>query len=68
MKAKEFRNLTDQELIQKEKELRQQLFKLNLERFSGKVEKPHLFKQTRKDIARILHILNEREKQKDGKA
>lgn len=62
MKAKELRSLSDQELIQKEKELRQELYKLNQARFSGRVEKPHLFSQIKKDIARILTILNERKK------
>ncbi len=59
-KVKDLRNLTDEELKGKEKSLFQELFKLNQQRYAGRVEKPHLFKQIRKDIARIKTILNER--------
>jgi large subunit ribosomal protein L29 len=64
MKAKELRELTVEDLKEKEKKLRQELFKLNQSRFSGKVDKPHMFKMLRKDIARIQTILNEKLKQK----
>jgi large subunit ribosomal protein L29 len=59
-KVKDLRNLTDEELKGKENSLFQELFKLNQQRYAGRVEKPHLFKQIRKDIARIKTILNER--------
>lgn len=59
MKIKELRNLTKEELINKEKTLRQELFKLNLQRYSGRVEKPHMFKIVRKDIARIQTLLKQ---------
>lgn len=58
MKTNDLRNLTKEELIRKEKELNQELFKLNQQRFAGRVEKPHLFKLVRKDIARIKTLLN----------
>lgn len=61
-KVKDLRNLSREELIQKEKSLRQELFKLSQQRFEGRVEKPHLFSLMRKDIARILTILNEKKK------
>jgi len=59
-KAKDLRNLSDNELKDKENSLYQELFKLNRQRYAGRVEKPHLFKQIRKDISRIKTILNER--------
>jgi len=58
-KIRELRNLSEDELRAKEDSLNQELFKLNQQRYSGRVEKPHLFKQIRKDIARIKTILNE---------
>ena len=60
MKAKELLNLSAEELLQKEKSLKGELFKLNMQRYSGRVEKPHMFSLIKKDIARIENILNER--------
>ena len=58
-KIRDLRNLSGEELRAKESLLSQELFKLNQQRYSGRVEKPHLFRQIRKDIARIKTILNE---------
>ncbi len=58
MKIKELRGMTREELLQKEKSLRETLFKLNMQRYGGRVEKPHQFQETRKDIARIQTLLN----------
>ena len=58
-KIGDLRNLSEAELRNKEGLLSQELFKLNQQRYSGRVEKPHLFKQIKKDIARIKTILNE---------
>jgi large subunit ribosomal protein L29 len=60
VKIKELRNLTKEELEQKEKSLKEQLFKLNAQRYAGRVEKPHEFRLIKKDIARIHTILNEK--------
>jgi len=60
MKPEELRNLSTEELLQKEKTLREELFKLNFKRYTGNVDKPHLFSLIRKDIARIQTILRER--------
>jgi large subunit ribosomal protein L29 len=62
MKAKELRGLSREELLNKEAALRQDLFKCNQQRYSGRVEKPHLFKAIKKDIARIRTLLNEKSK------
>ena len=58
MKIQELRNLSKEELLQKEKDLKNELFKLNLQRYGGRVEKPHMFSLIKKDIARINTILN----------
>ena len=60
MKAKELRGLSEQDLEVKLKDLNKQLMELQFKRRSG-VEKPHLFKQVKKDIARILMVLNEKQ-------
>jgi large subunit ribosomal protein L29 len=59
MKKENFRNLSKEELLQKEKTLKDELFKLNQQRYSGRVEKPHMFSKIKKDIARIETILHE---------
>jgi len=58
VKIQELRNLSKEELLQKEKDLKNELFKLNLQRYGGRVEKPHMFSLIKKDIARINTILN----------
>lgn len=60
MEAKELRGLSEQELEVKLKDLNRQLMDLQFKRRSG-VEKPHLFKLVKKDIARILMVLNEKQ-------
>jgi large subunit ribosomal protein L29 len=62
VKITELRALSKDELIAKERTLKEELFKLNLQRYSGRVEKPHQFKLLRKDIARIETLLNETQK------
>jgi len=60
MKAKDLRNLSKEELLQKIKSLKEELFKLNLQRYAGRVEKPHMFSLHKRDIARIKTILQEK--------
>lgn len=54
MDAKELRDLTLEELSQKEKDFRKELFNLRFHAVSGHVENPGRIKQVRRDIARIL--------------
>ncbi len=61
MKAKELRGLDREELLQKEKALKKELFQLNYERKIGTIQKPSRFSQLRRDIARILTVLREKE-------
>ncbi len=62
MKIQELRGPSNDELLEKEKPLQDELFKLNLQRYGGRVEKPHMFSQIKRDIARIETILNEKGK------
>jgi len=61
MKAKEFRGLSTEELTQKEKGFKKDLFEMNYQRKMGNVEKPARFKLLKRDIAKILTIIRERE-------
>lgn len=60
MKVSELKGLNEEELFQKEKALKKELFDLKYQRKLGRVEKPHRFKAIKKDIARILTVLSER--------
>ncbi|MBI4708463.1 MAG: 50S ribosomal protein L29 [Candidatus Omnitrophica bacterium] len=60
MKIQELRKLSFEELIQKERSLKEELSKLNVGRYEGRVEKPHMFGLVKKDIARIKTILNQK--------
>ncbi len=60
MKIKELKDLSVEDLAAKEKQIKKELFGLNNQRQLGRVEKPALFKKAKKDIARILTVLNER--------
>jgi large subunit ribosomal protein L29 len=60
VKPEELRSLSEDELIAKEKALYDELSKLNIQRYTGNVEKPHKFALIKQDIARIRTILNEK--------
>ncbi|HIE10759.1 MAG TPA: 50S ribosomal protein L29 [Kiritimatiellae bacterium] len=60
MKAKELRELSDDELYQRHRELQQELFSLRRQAVSGQLDKPSRIRPTRREIARVLTILNER--------
>jgi len=57
MRKDDLRHLSKEELEDKLLNLRKQLMELNFQKKVGHVEKPHLFKRTRKDIARVITIL-----------
>ncbi len=62
-KDKKIRELNSEELVKKNKDLKKELYDLNYQRKMGNVEKPARFKALRKEIARALTILKERELQ-----
>lgn len=61
MKAKELRELTNEELLTKLKELKQELFNLRFSNATGQLTNPMQIVSVKKDIARIKTILTERE-------
>jgi len=56
MKAKDLRNLTIEELKNKEEELSQELFNLRLQASTGQLQNSGRMREVRKDIARIKTI------------
>ena len=61
MKAEEFRNMTNEEMATKERELREELFNLRFQRVTGQVENPMRIRQVKRDIARARTIAHSRE-------
>jgi len=62
MKARELRELTDDELVNKEQELKDQLFKLKFQHALGQLEDAMKLKNIKKDLARIKTIQSEKGK------
>lgn len=59
MKAKELRNKKPEELMELLAESRRKLTELKFSLASGKVKNVRIIKNLKKDIARILTVLNE---------
>ena len=57
LKPVELRDSTVDELLQKEKDLAEQLFALRLQKVTGQLEKPARVRQVRRDLARVLTVL-----------
>jgi large subunit ribosomal protein L29 len=60
MKASEVREMTDEELLAKEGELREACFNLRVQKATGDLVNTALLKLTRRDLARILTAIRER--------
>jgi large subunit ribosomal protein L29 len=60
MTSKEIRELAPAEITTKLRETRELLLQLRLRKNSGQVEKPHLLREYRKDIARLETILKQK--------
>ncbi len=61
-KPSELRSKTVDELRLDEKDFRKELFNLNFQKVTGEIENPMRIKTVRKNIARILTIINEKER------
>ena len=60
MTIKEIRELAPTEITTKLRETREQLLQLRLRKHTGQIEKPHLLRTYRKDIARLETILKQK--------
>ncbi len=56
---KELRQLTATELVEKEKQLVQELFNLRFQLGTGRLENPMQIRKTKREIARVKTVLQE---------
>ena len=61
MKAKEIKNLSDEELVKKLQELKTELFNLRFRHASGQLENPLAINLVKKDIARVNTVIRARQ-------
>ncbi len=64
MKPSELRDLTKEELQQRYDDSRKELFNLRLQQSTGQMEKSSRIRELRRDVARILTMMRERERAK----
>ena len=68
-RARELRELSMDELSQKERDLKEELFNLRFQRATGQLENLMRLTQVKRDIARVKTVLREQKgKEKDEKA
>ena len=60
MKASELRELSIQELLERERDSRKELFNLRFQMATGQLSNHTAIKRAKKDIARIKTVLNEK--------
>jgi len=61
MKAKEIRDLTYDELVRKESDLKAELFNLRFRLATGQLDNPMTIKAVKKDMARVKTIIRQKE-------
>ena len=61
MKVKEIRELTTAEMLDKEKQLKEELFNLRFQLATGQLENPMRIREVKKSIAQIKTIIREEE-------
>ena len=67
MNARAIRELTIDELDQKERELKRKLFNLRFQRATGELDNVAELVRTRRDIARVLTVAAEKRVQEAGR-
>lgn len=60
MRANELRQKTPEELRQELLALLREQFNLRMQRATNQLNKPHLFRQVRRDIARVKTVLQQK--------
>jgi large subunit ribosomal protein L29 len=60
MKTKEIRESTIKELEARKREMRHEVFNLRIQQESGQLEKPHMLRSLRRDVARVETVLTEK--------
>jgi large subunit ribosomal protein L29 len=65
VKAAELRELSIQELLERERDSRKELFNLRFQMATGQLSNHTVIRKTKRDIARIKTVLNEKYTQED---
>ena len=60
MKAGELRDLAVDELGEKERDLRDQLFRMRIQKSMGQLEAPEKIRSVRRDLARVKTVLRQK--------
>ncbi len=58
--SKKIEDFDDQTIVAKIQELKSELFKLRFKRHTSGIEKPHLLKNLKGDVARLKTVMNNR--------
>jgi large subunit ribosomal protein L29 len=66
MEAKELREMSADDLIQKRLSLRDEIGHLKLQRATSRLENPMKLRDTKRDLARVETILRERSRSQKG--
>jgi large subunit ribosomal protein L29 len=61
LKTKQLRELSDEDLAVKLRDTRRELFNLRFQHATGQLDNPHKLSITRREIARLLTLMEERE-------
>lgn len=62
MKASKINEMTTAELVEREKELKAELFNLRFQQATGELANPMRIRECKKDIARVKTIFHQRER------
>ena len=60
-KAHELDEMNDVDLEQRLREAKEELFNLRFQNVTGQLDNPHRLREVRKDIARVLTVMHQRE-------
>ena len=61
MKPEQIREMSAEDVVAKEKELQEQLFKLRFQKSIGQLDNALKLRETRRDIARVKTVLKEKQ-------
>jgi large subunit ribosomal protein L29 len=61
MRAAKVREMTGEEMVKKEQDLREEMFRLRFQHVTGQLENPIRLRLLRRELAQVLTIRQERE-------
>ncbi len=68
LEVNELRNLSQEELVEKLNGLKKSLMQYRFQAKTGKLERQNILPETRRDIARILTVINEQKQETKQRA